>query len=121
VIANRVMTTLGCLLGACGIALMALAAHGQWPTITYSAIMTLVHAPVLIAIAVSIRLGLLYAYVARPAGFLLAAAVALFSGEVSYFALTGAHLFPMAAPIGGTAAILAWLLLAVSAAMARPV
>jgi len=59
--------------------------------------------------------------VARPAAFLLAIAVALFSGEVTYHAISGVSLFTMAAPIGGTGAIVAWLMLVVAALMARPV
>lgn len=117
--ADRILTVLGCLFGAAGIALMALAAHGKWPSIDYPATMVLTHAPVLIGAAVAIRLGLLLPLLARPAAFLLAAAVALFSAEVTLHAITDAHLFPMAAPIGGTGAIIAWLLLAVSAVMAR--
>ena len=52
-------------------------------------------------------------------GLLLAAAVALFSADVTLHAMTQTHLFPMAAPIGGTTSIIAWLLLAVSAVVAR--
>jgi uncharacterized membrane protein YgdD (TMEM256/DUF423 family) len=118
--AGRILMALGCLFGAAGIVLMALAAHGKWPSIDYSATMTLCHAPVLIAIAVAVRLGLLRSFVALPAAFVLAAAVALFSADVTMHALTGTSLFPMAAPIGGTVSILAWLMLAVSALLARP-
>lgn len=118
-IADRLLTLIGCLFGAAGIVLMALAAHGRWPEINYAAVMVLAHAPVLLGIAVAIRLGLLRDLVARPAAFVLAAAVALFSGDVALHAVTEGHLFPMAAPTGGTVSILAWLMLAVSAAMAR--
>ncbi|CAM5772792.1 membrane protein [Labrys miyagiensis] len=118
-IADRLLTLIGCLFGAAGIVLMALAAHGRWPEINYAAVMVLAHAPVLLGIAVAIRLGLLRDLVARPAAFVLAAAVALFSGDVALHAVTEGHLFPMAAPTGGTVSILAWLMLALSAAMAR--
>ncbi|MDQ0392405.1 DUF423 domain-containing protein [Labrys monachus] len=116
--ADKVLATLACLFGAAGIGLMALAAHGRWPSIDYSATMTLAHAPVLLAVAIALRSGLLRPLVARPAAFVLAAAVALFSADVTLHAITGASLFPMAAPIGGTVSIVAWLMLAVSALMA---
>jgi uncharacterized membrane protein YgdD (TMEM256/DUF423 family) len=118
-IADRILAVLGCLFGAAGIVLMALAAHGRWPEINYAAVMVLAHAPVLLGIAAAIRLGLLRGFVARLAAFVLAAAVALFSADVALHAITEGHLFPMAAPTGGTVSILAWLMLAVSAAMAR--
>lgn len=118
-IADRLLTVLGCLFGAAGIGLMALAAHGKWPSIDYAAIMVLAHAAALIAVAVAIRSGLLHATLARPAAFLLAAAVALFSADVVLNAMTSQRLFPMAAPIGGTTSMAAWLLVGVSALMAR--
>jgi uncharacterized membrane protein YgdD (TMEM256/DUF423 family) len=110
VIADRLLSVLGCLFGAAGIVLMALAAHGRWPEINYAAVMVL---------AMAIRLELLRAVLARPAAFVLALAVALFSADVALHAITGDRLFSMAAPIGGTVSIIAWLMLAVSAAMAR--
>lgn len=118
-IADRVLMVLGCLFGAAGIGLMALAAHGKWPDINYAAIMVLAHAPALIAIAVAISSGLLRAMLARSAAFLLAAAVALFSADVALNAMTGQRLFPMAAPIGGTGSMAAWLLVGVSALVAK--
>ena len=48
------------------------------------------------------------------AGLMMFAAL-LFSGAVSYHALTGNHIFPMAAPIGGSTLIASWLLVAVLA------
>ncbi len=117
--ADRILTVLGCLFGAAGIVLMALSAHGRWPEINYAAVMVLAHAPVLLGIPVALRLGLLYGFLARPAAFVLAAAVALFSADVALHAITHGHLFPMAAPTGGTVSIAAWLMLAVSAVMAK--
>ena len=117
--ADRVLAVLGCLFGAAGIAQLALAAHGKWPEIIYSATMTLAHAPALIGVAVAIRLRVLRSVIARPAAFLLAAAVALFSADVTLHAMTETHFLPMAAPIGGTTSIIAWLLLAASAVVAR--
>ena len=44
------------------------------------------------------------------------ASVALFSGDVTLHALTGAHVFPYAAPIGGSLLIASWLAVALAAA-----
>ena len=46
------------------------------------------------------------------AGLMMFAAL-LFSGAVSYHALTGNHIFPMAAPIGGSLLIASWLAVAI--------
>ena len=50
------------------------------------------------------------------AGLMLGAA-SLFAGAVAYHALTGNHIFPSAAPIGGSTLIASWLLVAVLAAL----
>ena len=39
-------------------------------------------------------------------------AVAIFSGDLALFSLRGAHLFPMAAPTGGTLLIASWIAIA---------
>ena len=52
-IADRILAVLGCLFGAAGIVLMALAAHGRWPEINYAAVMVLAHAPVLLGTQVT--------------------------------------------------------------------
>jgi uncharacterized membrane protein YgdD (TMEM256/DUF423 family) len=39
---------------------------------------------------------------------------ALFAADLAAHALTGARLFPFAAPIGGSAMILSWLALAIA-------
>lgn len=117
---DRALTAVAALLGAAGIGLLALAAHGKWPTIDYAAIMALAHAPALLALAAARRAGLLHPALGLTAAVLLVLAVALFSGDVTLNALTGGHLFPMAAPTGGSLAIGAWLLLAVAALLPVP-
>jgi uncharacterized membrane protein YgdD (TMEM256/DUF423 family) len=42
--------------------------------------------------------------------FLMLAAASLFSVEVALFTLTGRHIFPYAAPTGGSLLILSWLI-----------
>ena len=46
------------------------------------------------------------------AGFVMEAGASLFAADLAYHAFAGARLFPFAAPIGGSAMILAWLALA---------
>ena len=50
------------------------------------------------------------------AGFMLAA-VSLFGGDIALHTLTGAHVFPMAAPTGGSLLIGSWLGVALLAAV----
>lgn len=116
--AARILAGLGGLFGAAGVALLALASHGRWPSLDYAAIMALGHAPVLFAAAALLRLGLLHRRLGPLAAFVLAAAVALFVADVTLNAMAGARLFPMAAPTGGSATILAWLALALAALLA---
>lgn len=107
--------------GAAGVALAAVAAHKvESPSLATAAMMLMIHAGAALAlVALSIRMS-------RQKGWLTLAtvmlgAVALFSGDVTHWALNGAHLFPYAAPIGGSTLILSWLAVAVLALMpAKP-
>ena len=45
------------------------------------------------------------------------AAVALFGGDIALHTLTGSHIFPMAAPTGGSLLIASWLVVALLAAL----
>ncbi|HEY7669807.1 MAG TPA: DUF423 domain-containing protein [Hyphomicrobium sp.] len=100
------------LAGAAGVALAAVGAHGNdLSALTPPAYLLLMHAAAAVAIvAVGER-------TAHPLAFLLAAFVillgaSLFGGAVTLRVLTGARLFPMAAPTGGTTMIIGWLILA---------
>lgn len=106
------------LLGAIGIGLLALAAHGTWPSLDYAAIMALAHAVALLAIAAAARLEVVDPTIARLAALDLAIGVVLFCGDIAMRAFTGDRLFPMAAPIGGLLCISGWLLLTASALIA---
>jgi uncharacterized membrane protein YgdD (TMEM256/DUF423 family) len=114
---ERLLAAIGCLYGAAGVALLAVASHGPWPAVTYAAIMVLAHAIAFVALAAALKAGLLQRRLALIASFGLAFAVALFAGDVTLHAVTGARLFPMAAPTGGSLSIGAWLLLAVAAVL----
>jgi uncharacterized membrane protein YgdD (TMEM256/DUF423 family) len=56
---------------------------------------------------------------APAAAVLLAAGTLLFCGDVLLLAYQGTHLFPMAAPAGGTMMIAGWLAVALGAALRR--
>lgn len=103
------------LLGAGGVADGALAAHvagGSGPLVDASKIM-LTHAAAITGLVALRR--------AEPTAFgavgivavAMGLAAAVFGGDLTLFAFTGSHLFPMAAPIGGSALIAAWLALVV--------
>jgi uncharacterized membrane protein YgdD (TMEM256/DUF423 family) len=101
-------------LGAAGVALAAVAAHRvAEPSLTTAALFLILHA------AAAIALSAVAGGSPLPTGFLFSAslmvfAVTLFSGDVASRVLLGDRLFAMAAPIGGSLLILAWLTASVS-------
>ncbi len=106
------------LLGAGGVALLAMSAHQGGDNLGTAAGFMLAHAPALLAIGIATAA----AGVGRTlplAALVILAGVALFAGDLVMRDLVGARLFPMAAPTGGTLTILGWLGVAV-AALARP-
>lgn len=102
------------LFGAAGVALAAVAAHrAADPSLATAAMFLIVHAAAVVALS-AVASG-----TPLPVGFLASAslmivAVALFSGDVTARVLGGGKLFPMAAPVGGSLLILAWLIAGVS-------
>jgi uncharacterized membrane protein YgdD (TMEM256/DUF423 family) len=117
---SRILVILAGLMGADGVILAALSAHGaDAALLTPASSMLLFHASaVLGAVAlaercfINAKIGL-----AAAAGFVVAAC--LFAGDLTVRHFAGHSLFPFAAPTGGTLLILSWLLLAVSAAWPR--
>lgn len=102
------------LLGAAGVALAAVAAHRVAdPSLATAAQFLIVHGAAALALA-ALSSGSPSAVGFLAAGSLMIFAVAVFSGDVTLRVFTGARLFPMAAPIGGSLLILAWLMAAVS-------
>jgi uncharacterized membrane protein YgdD (TMEM256/DUF423 family) len=96
--------------GAAGVALAAIAAHKvESPALVAASTMLLVHAVAAVA---------LMALTSAPARLRLAAAgvmlfaASLFGSDVTLHTLTGSHLFPMAAPTGGSLLIASWLFVA---------
>jgi uncharacterized membrane protein YgdD (TMEM256/DUF423 family) len=112
----RIATALAGLMGACGVALAAAAAHMPDAARLHTASsMLLFHACAVIGTVLLVhqrlvrrRLGLTAAY-----GFVLAGI--LFGGDLVSLQYAGHGLFTMAAPTGGTLFIVCWLMLAVAA------
>lgn len=115
---DRIFVAVAGLLGAAGVALAAQASHGgggNYAGITSS--MMLFHAPLFLALgfgrAGSFRFLL-------NSGLLLLLGLLMFCADLSYRDWSGSALFPMSAPIGGSAMILGWLGIAASALFSRP-
>jgi uncharacterized membrane protein YgdD (TMEM256/DUF423 family) len=99
------------LLGACGVAAAAAAAHlpgGE--NLRSVALILLVHAAALPGLTARAREGSAGARLWLAAALAIALGAALFSADVARLTLRGARLFPFAAPLGGTAMILGWLI-----------
>ena len=113
---RRIVIIVAGLLGAAGVAAAAGATHsGDQTLLGPLALVALTHAPALLALAAlqpSFRL-------MRAATVIIALAAILFSADLATRHLAGHALFPMAAPIGGSALILGWLILALGAALGR--
>jgi uncharacterized membrane protein YgdD (TMEM256/DUF423 family) len=113
--ARRVLYVVACLMGAAGVAAAAGVAHGGGELLQPAALLLLVHAAAILALGASVGrspLGLL-----GMAG--LAAGSILFAGDMAMRTWYGTALFPMAAPIGGSATILAWLVAALAVGRLR--
>jgi uncharacterized membrane protein YgdD (TMEM256/DUF423 family) len=111
---NRFFIFAGGLAGAAGVAISALAAHRGGHDSGIAASFLVMHAPALLAIGFFGRRRFLTA-----GGSILLAGLLLFCGDLLMRDFAGGRLFPMAAPIGGTAMILGWLVVAASAFAGR--
>lgn len=107
---NRPLLAAAGLCGAIGVALAAAASHAGKPELGIAASFLQLHAPALIGISL-----LAANRVALTAGWGLVVGLVVFAGDLACRAYSGNALFPLAAPIGGTALILAWLLLVAAA------
>jgi uncharacterized membrane protein YgdD (TMEM256/DUF423 family) len=98
------------LAGAAGVALAAVAAHRvEHPALVAASTMLILHAAAALALLNSSHE---HARLAPAVTGLMLFAASLFGGDIALHALSGAHLFPMAAPTGGSLLILSWLLVA---------
>lgn len=111
---------LGALAGAAGVALGAFGAHALkarlapdqlavWQTAVQYHFW---HALALVAIGILIALALPGSTLLKWAGWLMVAGLLLFSGSLYVLVLSGARWLGAVTPIGGTAWIVAWVLLA---------
>jgi uncharacterized membrane protein YgdD (TMEM256/DUF423 family) len=117
---RRALIVLAGLMGASGVALAALSAHGEDAArLAPASSMLLFHASAVMgAIALAGR-GLAHARIAIIAATGFGVAAALFSGDLALRHFAGHGLFPFAPPIGGTLLIISWLALALAAIRPR--
>lgn len=116
---DRLILALAALAGGLGVAASAAAAHGAGTdSLKTAAQFLLFHAPAILGLVALGGAGLTHRLATRIAAGLLLVGLVLFSGDLSLRALAGQPLFPMAAPAGGTALMLGWLVAA--AAMLIP-
>ncbi len=111
----RALVVAASLMGAAGIVLAALGAHGADRTrLATASSMLLFHAPVILAVALLTAQRLVQQQLAAVAAIGLVAGSALFASDLALRDLAGHALFPMAAPTGGTILIAGWLVLALA-------
>jgi uncharacterized membrane protein YgdD (TMEM256/DUF423 family) len=116
---RRVLVVLAGLMGASGVVLAALGAHGgDAERLVPASSMLLFHASAVMA-AVALAGRRLHAGLAITAATGFVVAAALFSGDLTLRHFAGHGLFPFAPPIGGTLLIISWLALALAAIWPR--
>jgi len=113
---HRVLIGLAGLMGACGVVLAALSAHGaDAARLAPASSMLLFHAvAVLGTTALAARGPIHPTFALVPACGFVAGAV-LFAGDLALRQFAGQALFPFAAPTGGVLLIASWLALVVAA------
>jgi uncharacterized membrane protein YgdD (TMEM256/DUF423 family) len=98
--------------GAAGVALAAVAAHKvESPALATAAMMLTIHAAAAVGI-VALAMRTEREKLWQAAAVLMLAAASLFSGDIALHTLSGTHVFPMAAPTGGSLLIASWLIVA---------
>jgi uncharacterized membrane protein YgdD (TMEM256/DUF423 family) len=114
--AFSILLILAGLMGAGGVALAAAGAHAApHAGLGSAAYLLLFHATAVLGGTALTQQGLLWRPLALAAGIAWIVGPVLFAGDVSARAFIGHRLFPLAAPIGGTILIAAWLALAAAA------
>jgi uncharacterized membrane protein YgdD (TMEM256/DUF423 family) len=99
------------LMGAGGVAAAAASAHMPGAArLSSVALVLLAHAAAILALTLTSREAGLAARLRLASALVLAMGAALFSADVALLTLRGARLFPMAAPTGGIAMIVGWLI-----------
>jgi uncharacterized membrane protein YgdD (TMEM256/DUF423 family) len=114
--ASTILLILAGLMGAGGVVLAAAGAHAApHAGVAGAAYMLLFHAAAILGGNALTQQGLLWRPLALAALIGWAVGAVLFAGDVSARAFVGHRLLPMAAPIGGTILIAAWLGFAIAA------
>ena len=114
--ASRIHLFLAALMGASGVALWAMAAHrAGGASLVTAAQFLLLHAGAVVGLTACRKQGLINNWTASLgiAGLILG--TLLFSGDLAARAFIGTGLFAMAAPLGGSLLIAAWLVVGVAA------
>ena len=111
---HRPLLLIATLFGAAGVALAALGSHSADTNIAIAASFLQLHAAALVALSLLPAGRLL-----RLGPWALAAGTLLFAGDLVARSQLGSALFPMAAPLGGGAMIVGWLLVAAGALFTR--
>jgi uncharacterized membrane protein YgdD (TMEM256/DUF423 family) len=108
------------LAGAAGVSLAAVAAHKvDSPALATAATMLTLHAAAAVGIT-AVAMGAPRSHLWQGAAVLMLAAASLFSGDIALHTLADTHIFPMAAPTGGSLLIASWLIVAGLAIAAAP-
>ena len=116
----RILVILAGIMGADGVILAALSAHGGDATrLVPASSMLLFHASAVLAVVALAERSIIHLPIGIAAAFGFVIAAVLFATDLSLRQYAGHSLFPMAAPTGGSLLILSWLLLAVAAAWPR--
>ena len=117
---HRVLVGLAGLMGACGVVLAALSAHGADASrLVPASSMLLFHAAAVLATTALAVRGPIHAGLALVPAWGFVAGSALFAGDLALRQFAGHAPFAYAAPTGGTVLIASWLALAVAAAWPR--
>lgn len=118
--ARQVTLAIAGLVGAAGVGLAAAAAHApKLQGTDHAAMLLVLHAAAAIGTVAS-SLHFERRALFRVATLLMLAGAVLFAASIVMLALYGVRLFPMSAPIGGSAMIAGWLVLALAALTGRP-
>lgn len=106
---DRFLLAIAGLFGLFGVGLAAAASHITGPgQIDVAANIMLFHAPALIGLALVARFRIALELAVRISGWLIALGVGLFAADLCRRGFFSEHLFPMAAPIGGTMIMIGW-------------
>lgn len=115
-VTSKILAALAGLMGAAGVVLAAMAAHqAGGERLGPASSILLFHASAVIGAVLLAERGLAQRHLGLLAALGLVVGAALFSGELALRTFTGASLFPMAAPTGGTVLIGSWIALAIAA------